>query len=157
MFTDIVRSTDLVELIGDDAWGHLVRWHHATLGELIGEHHGEVVRTTGDGIFVTFADPRDAIGCAVAIQRALREHRTEHGFSPRVRIGAHAAEATREGDDWSGVEVHAAARISALAEADEILVSKETAEGAPFEVSEPRSVPLKGIARPLKVVSVTWR
>jgi class 3 adenylate cyclase len=157
VFTDIVRSTDLVELIGDEAWGHLVRWHHATLGELIGEHHGEVVRTTGDGIFVTFGDPRDAIGCAVAIQRALREHRTEHGFSPRVRIGAHAAEATREGDDWSGVEVHAAARIGALAEADEILVSKETAEGAPFEVSEPRSVSLKGIARPLEVVSVSWR
>jgi class 3 adenylate cyclase len=46
---------------------------------------------------------------------------------------------------------------SSPAEADEILVSKETAEGASFEVSEPRSVSLKGIARPLKVVSVTWR
>ena len=73
------------------------------------------MRTTGDGFFVTFDDPASAIACAVAIQQALAEHRREQGFSPTVRIGLHRAEATKEGTDWSGKGVHAAARIGALA------------------------------------------
>ena len=113
----------------------------------------------GDGFFVTFSHPGDAIECAVAIQRALREHRKDQGFSPRVRIGLHGAEATRDGTDWSGVEVHVAARIGALAREDEILVSRETMAdvGSSVQTSAPRSAVLKGIARSLEVVSVEWR
>jgi tetratricopeptide (TPR) repeat protein len=85
MFTDIVSSTNLVELIGDEAWGHLVRWHNETLASLVAAYAGEVVRTMGDGFFVTFDTPRDGVGCAVAIQRALAEHRRDHGFAPWVR------------------------------------------------------------------------
>jgi class 3 adenylate cyclase len=159
MFTDIVQSTNLVEVIGDDAWGHLVRWHNDMLASLVASHGGEVVRTTGDGYFVTFEGPESAIACAVATQRALEKHRREHGFSPKVRIGLHRAEATKEGPDWSGKGVHAAARIGALAEGEEILVSSETAQaaGGSLTVSDPRTVSLKGIFEPLKVVAVQWR
>jgi class 3 adenylate cyclase len=159
MFTDIVKSTNLVELIGDEAWGHLVRWHNETLASLVTTHAGEVVRTTGDGFFVTFDTPAAGLECAVAIQEALEEHRRKHGFSPWVRIGVHRADATEEGPDWSGVGVHAAARIGALAEAEEILVSRETAEaaGGAYRLSAPRSVSLKGISEPLDVVTVEWR
>ena len=159
MFTDIVKSTNLVELIGDEAWAHLVRWHNDTLASLVTSHAGEVVRTTGDGVFVTFDTPAAGIECAVAIQKTLEEHRRMHGFSPWVRIGLHRADATREGPDWSGVGVHAAARIGALADAEEILVSKETADaaGSAYRLSTPRSVSLKGISEPLEVVSVEWR
>jgi class 3 adenylate cyclase len=159
MFTDIVSSTDLVDLIGDEAWGHLLRWHNATLASLLTAHGGEVVRTTGDGFFVTFAEAGTAFECAVAIQRALDEHRREHGFSPRVRIGLHRARASRDGDDWSGVGVHAAARIGALAEGEEILASIEAAEAAGEDVvrSGARTVSVKGISRPLEVVTVEWR
>jgi class 3 adenylate cyclase len=89
-----------------------------------------VVRWTGDGSFVTFEDAGQALDCAVAIQRGLRDHRRKQGFSPWVRIGLHLAEATRESSDWSGVGVHAAARVGALAEAEEILMSRETANAA---------------------------
>jgi class 3 adenylate cyclase len=65
--------------------------------------------------------------------------------------------ATPEGADWSGMGVHAAARIGALAEGEEILTSRETAEGTGFDVSQPRSVTLKGIAAPVEVVSIAWR
>jgi class 3 adenylate cyclase len=159
MFTDIVNSTDLARVIGDDAWGHLVRWHDEVLSSLTAAYGGEVVRTTGDGIFVTFANPGDALGCAVAIQGALQEHRQKNGFAPSVRIGLHAAEATREGSDWSGVGVHAAARIGALAEAEEILLSTETADvaGTAYRFSEPRDVALKGLSEPIAVVTVEWR
>jgi class 3 adenylate cyclase len=159
MFTDIVRSTNLVEAIGDDAWQHLVRWHDETLRSLVAAHAGEVVRSMGDGLFVTFGSAAAALECAVAIQRALDLHRREHGFSPWVRIGLHRAEATSDGADWSGVGVHAAARIGALADADEILVSSETAEeaGSSYELSEARSLRLKGISEPVEVVTVRWQ
>jgi class 3 adenylate cyclase len=159
MFTDIVNSTDLARVIGDDAWGHLVRWHDEVLASLMAAHGGDVVRTTGDGIFVTFVDPGAALGCAVAIQEALQEHRQKNGFAPSVRIGLHVAKATREGADWSGLGVHAAARIGALAEAEEILLSTETAEvaGPAHRFSEPRSVTLKGLSEPIAVVAVDWR
>jgi class 3 adenylate cyclase len=158
MFTDIVKSTDLVGVIGDEAWGHLVRWHNETLARLVAEHRGEVVRTTGDGFFVSFDEAHQALACAVAIQRALADHRRDQGFSPTVRIGLHRSGATREGTDWSGVGVHAAARIGAQAEGDEILASRETAEAAEndYRLSEPQTVTLKGIAEPVEIVAVDW-
>jgi class 3 adenylate cyclase len=159
MFTDIVKSTPLVEAMGDEAWGHLVRWHNGKLSSLVAEHGGEVVRTTGDGFFVTFDGSAEAVRCAIAIQQSLEDHRREHGFSPRVRIGLHQAEATREAADWSGVGIHAAARIGALAGGDEILVSAETVAevGQAIALTEPRRVSVKGISEPIEVVAVQWR
>ncbi len=161
MFTDIVTSTDLIGLIGDAAWEQLLHWHDRTLRDAISKSGGEVVRPTGDGFFAAFDDARAAIDCAVTIQRNLEAHRQQHGFAPWVRIGLHLAEATREiGGDYSGQGVHAAARVGALAEREEIVVSSQllTAAGAiPYEVTEARSVALKGIADPLQVHSVDWR
>ncbi|MBI4261557.1 MAG: hypothetical protein HY658_13435 [Actinobacteria bacterium] len=159
MFTDIVRSTDLVGVIGDEAWEDLLSWHDQTLRSLFATHGGEVAHHTGDGFFVAFPDPRSAITCAVAIQRALAEHRRAHGFSPQVRIGVHAAEATRRGQDYGGSEVHKAARIAALAEGGEILASVETVAeaGDRFTASAAREVDLKGIPGPVGVAAVEWR
>ena len=159
VFTDIVKSTDLVGAIGDQAWEELLTWHDKTLRSLFASHGGQVAHHTGDGFFVAFEGPSSAIECAVAVQRALAEHRTEHGFAPRVRIGVHAAEATRRGEDYSGGEVHKAARIAALAEGGEILVTVDTATAAgaeAFVLSEPRTVSVKGITQPLDVVAVQW-
>jgi class 3 adenylate cyclase len=158
VFTDIVKSTDLVRAIGDEAWEDLLAWHDQTLRSLFASHGGQVAHHTGDGFFVTFDGARPALACAVAVQRALAEHRRAHGFSPLVRIGVHAAEATRRGQDYSGVEVHKAARVAALAEGGEILVTASTGAAAgSFAVSDARTVSLKGIAEPVEVVAVEWR
>ena len=160
MFTDIVKSTDLVSAIGDEAWEELLAWHDEALRSLFASKGGQVAHHTGDGFFVAFASPSSALECAVAVQRALAEHRRAHGFAPFVRIGVHSAEATRRGEDYSGGEVHKAARVAALAEGGEILVTAETAAtagAAAFVVSEPRTVSLKGIPQPLEVVAVAWR
>jgi class 3 adenylate cyclase len=117
-----------------------------------------VVNATGDGFFAAFGDPAAAAGCAVAIQRRLAEHRRKHGFAPAVRIGLHAAEATELGDTFAGLGVHAAARVGALAEGGEIAVSASTVDGAavPFEIGNEREVALKGIADPVRVLSIDW-
>jgi class 3 adenylate cyclase len=159
MFTDIVRSTNLVEAIGDEAWEDVVAWHDRTLRSLFAEYAGEEVDHSGDGFFVAFADADGAVTCAVAIQRSLAEHRRGHGFAPQVRIGLHAAEATERTGDYGGKGVHEAARIGALAEGGEILATEPTVEaaGGDWAVSDPREVRLKGISRPARVVSVSWQ
>lgn len=160
MFTDLVKSTDLISLIGDAAWDELLRWHDRTLRDIFADHGGEVVRHTGDGFFLAFDVPRSAVECAVAVQRRLEEHRREHGFAPWVRIGAHLTEASRKGSDYAGQGIHVAARIADLADREEIIISSDLLDVVgvmPFVTSEPRSVQLKGITEPLLVHTVRWQ
>jgi class 3 adenylate cyclase len=75
-----------------------------------------------------------------------------------VRIGLHAAEAIAVGDDYTGLGVHEAARVGAMAEGSEIVVTSDTVEvGAiPFPVENAREVAVKGIAEPISVATVVW-
>ena len=61
--------------------------------------------------------------------------------------------------NYHGQGVHKAARIGALAEGGEILSSSSTIEclNAAVGVSEDRTVTLKGVADPVRVVSIAWR
>ena len=158
MFTDIEKSTNLAEAMGDDAWLALLRWHDETLRSAFAAHNGEQVATTGDGFFVGFDSPDAAITCAVAIQRRLADHRKHHGFAPQVRIGLHASGATQVGGGFRGVGVHEAARIAAIAEGGEIVASRATVgAGSQYPLTEPRTVTLKGISEPMEIVSIDWR
>jgi class 3 adenylate cyclase len=158
MFTDIVRSTKLVDAIGDRAWEDLIRWHDETLRALIAEHRGEEIRHQGDGFFVSFASAADAVECAAAIQRRLNEQRRRQGFALEVRIGMHTAVAHRRGLDYAGLGVHEAARIGGVAEAGEVLVSPETLAAAKTTYAvKKRNVSLKDIAGTVEVASIDWR
>jgi len=158
LFTDIVRSTRLVDALGDVAWQDVIRWHDQTLRSLIAQHQGQEIRHQGDGFFVAFANAGDAVDCAVAIQRRLADQRRAQGFAPQVRIGMHTADAHRRGLDYTGFGIHEAARIGGVAGADEILVSAATLESAAKAYpSEKRTVLLKDIAEPVEVASIDWR
>jgi predicted ATPase/class 3 adenylate cyclase len=158
LFTDIVSSTQLLELIGDAAWGSLVFWHDRTLRALFEAYGGDEVDHAGDGFFVAFADARQAVACATAIQRSLADHRHASGFAPEVRIGVHEAVATEGGDGYQGLGVHTAARIASSAVGGEVVVSVATAEAAGAAMlGEPVDVALKGLAEPIRVVRLAWR
>jgi class 3 adenylate cyclase len=156
MFTDIVSSTNLVEAIGDDAWENLLEWHDQMLRKCFMAHCGDEVNKTGDGFFVAFDTPSEAVECAVTIQRKLSEHRKEHGFAPQVRIGLHMTEATRKGRDYGGRGIHAAARIGVLAGPGEILASRDVLDAATirFPISERRVAELKGVSGPVEVAAI---
>jgi class 3 adenylate cyclase len=157
MFTDIVGSTNLAELLGNEAWERLLRWHDDSLRAHIAKSGGEVVNSTGDGFFAAFDSARQGIACAVEIQNALAEHRRTSGFALSVRIGLHSAEANRRGDDYSGVGVHLAARVAAAAGGGEILASADTlSEADDVVTSARREAVLKGVTAPVSVASVTW-
>jgi len=159
LFSDIVRSTNLVEAIGDEAWTDLLKWHDETLRARFRAHDGEEVVHTGDGFFIAFETADAAIACAIDIQRALAEHRRAHGFAPQVRVGIHATEAAEVAGNYHGKGVHEAARIGALAEGGEILASLTTLECVAGSVgtSEVREVTLKGVSAPVRIASLDWR
>ncbi|GMQ86196.1 MAG: hypothetical protein BMS9Abin07_1769 [Acidimicrobiia bacterium] len=156
MFTDIVDSTPLIGVIGDEAWEQLLRWHDRTLRSLFAGHGGREVDNTGDGFFVSFHQPQAAVDCAVEIQRTLFKQREDHGFAPEVRIGLHVGEVTEMATSLAGGEVHKTARISSHAAGGEILASAELAALVQDAAGEPRSIELKGFAAKADVVSVPW-
>jgi class 3 adenylate cyclase len=118
---------------------------------------GRIVHSTGDGFFVAFDTASQAIRSAIAIQRALSSHAETSGFAPPVRIGLHAADATQRGEDFSGVGVHVAARIAALAGGGEILASAEAlAEAHDVTALDAREVNIRGVSEPVEVASIVW-
>jgi class 3 adenylate cyclase len=156
MFTDIVRSTHLIEAVGDEAWGRLLAWHDEKIRALLRDHAGQEVHHAGDGFFVAFPSADSAVDCALAIRRTLAEHRRQHGFAPSVRIGLHSGEALKTSTGYEGRGVHIAARIGALAGADEILASRATVEafGRSTEHGPLRTERLRGIAEPVEVAAL---
>jgi class 3 adenylate cyclase len=160
MFTDVVSSTDLIGVIGDDAWAAARGWHDSALRALFAAHRGEEVSHAGDGFFVAFPEAGPAIACAVEIQCSLERHRREHGFALPVRIGVHTAAAAQTPDGYAGRGVHEAARIGALAAAGEILTSAATLTltltPADVRAGPIREVRLKGLEDPLKVAAIQW-
>ncbi len=158
MFTDIVDSTRLVETLGDEQWESLLAWHDRTLRACFEARAGEEIKHEGDGFFVAFMEPDSALECACSIQRSLRDHRRDHGFAPRVRIGIHSAQATARGGDYIGRGVHMTARIAAAATADEIIASLDALSAASdaFRPVDKRALELKGLAEPVTVATVDW-
>jgi class 3 adenylate cyclase len=80
----------------------------------------------------------------------------QQSFSPLPLQGRRAAGATQVGQNFTGKGVHEASRIAGLAEGGQILASKQTAAGGRFEMSDPRSMDIRGIAEPIEVVSIGW-
>jgi class 3 adenylate cyclase len=157
MFTDIVRSTNLLDAVGDEAWNHLLRWHDQTLRSLFAAHAGIEINRIGDGFFVAFDRADAAVRCAVKIQQALARHRVDHGFAPQVRIGLHETEATRDGADYQGRGIHEAARIAGAAQGGEILASQSVvAHLDASKLTGPRSIELKGISQPMESFLIDW-
>jgi class 3 adenylate cyclase len=117
LFTDIVGSTELASQHGDHAWTGILERHHALVRRQLERFRGREVDTAGDGFVATFDGPARAIRCEVSIAEAV----TALGLS--IRAGLHTGEVELVGDKIAGIAVHIAARISNLAEADEVLVS----------------------------------
>jgi class 3 adenylate cyclase len=157
MFTDIVGSTNLAEAIGDAAWERVLRWHDDTLRRVIADGGGDIVNTTGDGFFAAFRSARSAVEAAIAIQRALIAGRDTVFVVPAVRIGLHTAEATVRGSDYSGMGVHVAARVGALAGGGEILATAAvlTEAGGPATTAI-RTEQIRGVAEPVEIAAIAW-
>jgi class 3 adenylate cyclase len=117
LFTDVVDSTTRAAEMGDRRWRDLLDQHHVLVRSQLERFRGREVATTGDGFFATFDGPARAVRCALAIH---------HATSPlgcEIRAGVHTGEVEVRGADLGGLAVHIGARIAALAQGGEVLVS----------------------------------
>jgi class 3 adenylate cyclase len=146
LFSDIEESTALNERMGDRAWVRLLERHDKLVRKLVDEHSGHVVKSQGDGFMVAFAQPEQAVGCGVAVQRAFAgQARRMSPNTIRVRIGIHMGKSVRRGDDLFGRNVAMAARVAAQADGGEVLISEPVRDAVgDVEVGPPREVELKG-------------
>ena len=117
VFTDLSRSTETLGRLGDSAWKALLAEHNQAVRTHIERFKGREVQTTGDGFLVVFDSPGSAVRAASAMLRAAS------GLGLTARAGIHTGEVELQGDDIRGIAVHAAARILALAEPDQVAVS----------------------------------
>jgi adenylate cyclase len=126
----------------------------------IAEHHGRIVKTTGDGLLVEFPSVVDAVRCAVAVQQAMPERNTGVGADNRIelRIGINLGDVIVEGEDLYGDGVNIAARIEALADAGGVFVSNtvhdHVRDRLPFVFEDLGEQQVKNIARPVRVYRV---
>ena len=110
------------------------------------------MNTVGDGFVATFDAPGRAIQCACALREAVAS------LDLRVRAGIHTGELEVRGDDVAGMAVHIGARISALAEAGEVLVSstvKDLLAGTGFTFDDRGHHELKGVPGSWRVFAAT--
>ena len=142
MFTDIVDSTRQAAQLGDQQWRSRLDQHDALARQTISRHRGILVKSTGDGVLATFDGPGRAIRCALSFSSAA------HQMGLPVRAGLHTGEIELRGTDIGGIAVHAAARVMARSEPDEVLVSRVVTDlvaGAGLRFSERGSHELKGL------------
>ncbi|MDX6699324.1 MAG: hypothetical protein QOE65_2721 [Solirubrobacteraceae bacterium] len=142
LFTDIVDSTRTATELGDARWRELLERHQATVRAALSRFGGREVKSTGDGFLAVFDGPARAIRCAEAIVAAPGDD------ALRVRAGVHTGECEVMGEDIGGIAVHIAARVSALAGASEVLVSrtvKDLVAGSGIAFEDRGEHTLKGI------------
>jgi class 3 adenylate cyclase len=118
LFTDIVGSTQRASTVGDRRWLEMLERHNGVVREELGRHRGREVSTSGDGFLATFDGPARAARCALAIVN------TVGALGMQVRAGVHTGEVEWAGDEVGGVAVHIGRRVSDLAAAGEVLVSR---------------------------------
>src|SRR6266851_4249034 len=150
-------------LMGADEEGTLERLkalRRELIDPKITEHHGRIVKTTGDGVLVEFASVVDAVRCAVAVQQAIPERNTDVGADSRIelRIGINLGDVIVEGDDLYGDGVNIAARIEALADAGGVFVSNtvydHVRDRLAYLFEDLGEQQVKNIARPVRVYRV---
>jgi class 3 adenylate cyclase len=142
LFTDLVGSTDRAAELGDRAWAELLEQHHAIVRSRLDRFRGREIDTSGDGFLASFDGPARAVACAAAIVDDVG------ALGLHVRAGVHTGEAEHVGDKLGGLTVHVGARIAALAEPDEILVSsvvRDLVAGSGIEFEERGTHTLKGV------------
>jgi class 3 adenylate cyclase len=122
LFTDIVGSTATAVALGDRRWKLLLNAHDAETARQVQRSGGRVANSTGDGVLALFSSPSRALDCATVLRAALAEHNIA------VRIGIHAAEIEQRDEQVGGIGVHIAARVNALADSGEILVTNTVRE-----------------------------
>jgi class 3 adenylate cyclase len=142
LFTDIVGSTEKAAALGDRRWHSLLDSHNTLVRRELATFRGREIDARGDGFLATFDGPARAVRCACAISNHVRS------LGLDVRAGLHTGECEIMGDNIGGIAVHIGARVAALANGGEVLVSstvRDLVAGSDLTFRDYGSKPLKGL------------
>ena len=161
VFTDICDSVAQTQALGDEGHMSLLREHDQIVRLRLDEHGGREVKHTGDGIMASFTSVASAITFASEVQRVLaKRNQTTDEAHLEVSIGISAGEPITEADgDLFGAAVQLAARLSASADAGDVVVSvavRELCIGKPFQFEARTPSQLKGLPEPIQTYRVVW-
>jgi pimeloyl-ACP methyl ester carboxylesterase len=152
LFTDIVDSTARAAALGDRAWRGVLDRHDTISRGTVSEWDGRLVKGTGDGMLATFDAPMRGLRCADTLRCTL----ADAGIT--IRAGVHTGEIELRGDDVSGIGVHIAARVAALAGSGELLASrtvKDLVAGSDYTFASRGVHSLKGVPDEWELLAVT--
>lgn len=125
LFTDLEESTDLRVRLGDAVANEVFDEHDRLVRSQIEAGGGKDIKGLGDGFMALFTSANNAIDTAVSIQRAIQERNAANPDKPiSVRIGINSGDVTYADGDAHGTAVHAASRVAAKAQGDQILISQ---------------------------------
>ena len=147
LFTDIVGSTETAVSMGDRAWVSLVAEHHRLVRAQLTRFRGREIDTAGDGFFASFDGPARAIRCAETIAEQVGD------LGLAIRAGIDTGECEMVDGKVAGIAVNIGARVAAVAEGGEVLVSqtvRDLVAGSGIDFDERGDHELKGIPG-------TWR
>jgi class 3 adenylate cyclase len=154
LYSDMESNTQLLQLLGDEAWRRLLREHEHITREALARHGGEEIKAMGDGFMVSFPSATRALECAVAMQQTFARRNTSAAHPIRVRIGVNAGEPIAEEGDLFGTAVTMAARIMGQARGGEILVSdvvRQLVAGKGYRFSDRGESELRGFDHPVRI------
>jgi len=156
---DVVGSCSLIGIDEEGTLAQLKALRKTLFDPKIAEHHGRIVKNTGDGALVEFASVVDAVRCADEIQRSLAEQNTDVPQDKRIefRIGIHVGDIVIADDDIFGDGVNIAVRLEGIAEPGGICISDDAHRQVRGKVGntleDMGSQSLKNIAEPMRA----WR
>ncbi len=151
LFTDIVDSTKRAAELGDRQWRTLLDRHDEAVRTQLARFRGHEVKNLGDGFMATFDGPARAVRCASAIAEMMQPL----GIS--VRSGLHTGEIELKRDDIGGIAVHIAARVAAMAESGQTLVSstvRDLVAGSGLRFGDSGLHELRGLPEEVHLYSV---
>jgi class 3 adenylate cyclase len=143
LFTDIIGSSERAAALGDKSWGTLMKRHDQMVTAEVARWHGQIVKSTGDGILATFDAPTRALGCAFGLADRLIS------LDLRIRAGIHTGEVEIQKDgDVRGISVHIASRALTEAGDGRVVVTRtvrDLATGRDLSFAPLGTVELRGI------------
>lgn len=160
VFTDLVDSTRLRAELGEERADRWQRNHDEMCRRAVNDHHGVIVKNTGDGIMAVFESATSAVNGAIAVQHAADRHNRRRSPPLRLRVGVAVGDITTDGGDWFGLPVVEAKRLETAAEPGTIVCSELVRALAGARVDVPFTplgpIDLKGLDAPVEAHVVEW-
>jgi adenylate cyclase len=157
---DVVGYSRLTELDEEGTHARLNALQRDLFKPKISEHHGRIIKDTGDGALLEFASVVDAVRCAVEIQREMIDRNADFPEDRRIlfRFGINLGDVIAEPGDIHGDGVNVAARLEGLAEPGGVCISgtahDQVRDRLSYVFTEKGEQTVKNIARPVRVYSL---